>query len=282
MIGKTTTGQRWIVGSLLCGALGVSACAPARPPVTTFSQTVVYEPSPYTPVELQLAREELDRARLAMDLREYERARRLAEQALADAELAELRAASESTRQTARDLRLSIEALRTEAVRAYTATVALPLAAPIELQLATEELDRARLAFEMREYERAYRLAEQAQVYAQLAELRAESETSRRLARRLRLTSEDLRNEAGRISVVSLSPYPLAELQRAREELDRARLALNMREYERARRLTELALADAQLAELRATSESTRLAARDLRLSIEALRADAARLAALY
>ena len=71
----------------------------------------------YSPVELRLAREELDSARLALDTRDYERARRLAEQALADARVAEVRAESESTRQIARDLRLNSETLRDEAAR---------------------------------------------------------------------------------------------------------------------------------------------------------------------
>jgi DNA-binding CsgD family transcriptional regulator len=153
---------------------------------------------------------------------------------------------------------------------------------PVELRLATEELDRARLALDAREYERARRLAEQAAAYAQIAEARAESESSRRLARQLRLTSEDLRAEAGRASVVALTPYPPLELRLAREELDSARLALDAREYNRARLLADRALADAQTAEARAATESDRQAARDLRLSIETVRNDASRLAAVY
>jgi len=76
--------------------------------------------------------------------------------------------------------------------------------------------------------------------------------------------------------------YPPTELRLAREELDSARLALDVRDYERARRLAEQALADARVAEARAETESVRQAARDLRLTIETLRAEAARLAALY
>ena len=72
---------------------------------------------PYAPVELQMAREELDSARIALDVREYERARRLAEQALSDARLAEVRAGTLSTRESARDLRMSSEAVRDEALR---------------------------------------------------------------------------------------------------------------------------------------------------------------------
>src|SRR6266508_5756004 len=76
--------------------------------------------------------------------------------------------------------------------------------------------------------------------------------------------------------------YPPVELRLAREELANARLALEVRDYERARRLAEQGQADARLAEVRAETESARQAARDLRLSSETLRAEAARLAALY
>jgi hypothetical protein len=124
MMGKNTTAQRWIVGSLLYGALGVSACATAQPPVASLSraelavrQASESNASQYAPMELQSAREKLDEARLALGVREYERAHRLAEQALADARVAEVRAETESTRQTARDLRLSSGVLRDEAAR---------------------------------------------------------------------------------------------------------------------------------------------------------------------
>ena len=73
--------------------------------------------SPSAPIELRLARERLDEARLALDAREYERARRLAENGLADARVAEVRAVTESAQQTARDLYLSLETLRAEAAR---------------------------------------------------------------------------------------------------------------------------------------------------------------------
>jgi hypothetical protein len=76
--------------------------------------------------------------------------------------------------------------------------------------------------------------------------------------------------------------YPPVELRLAREELANARLALEVRDYERARRLAEQARADARVAEARAETESARQAARDVRLSSETLRAEAARLAALY
>jgi len=159
---------------------------------------------PYAPVELQLAREELDSARTALDVREYERARRLAEQALSDARLAEARAETFSGRQAAHDLYLSSETLRNEAMRASTSTVYLPPYsspyAPTELRLAREELDSARAALDIREYNRARRLAEQALSDARLAEVRAGTLSTRESARDLRMSSEAVRDEALRLA----------------------------------------------------------------------------------
>ena len=124
MMRKSTVVQWWIAGPLLSGALGISACATAQPPVASLSraelavrQASESNASQYAPMELQSARERLDEARLALDAREYERAHRLADQALADASLAEARSETESMRQTARDLRLSSGELRDEAAR---------------------------------------------------------------------------------------------------------------------------------------------------------------------
>ncbi|MBI3247683.1 MAG: DUF4398 domain-containing protein [Deltaproteobacteria bacterium] len=156
----------------------------------------------YTPVELQLAREALANARLALDMREYERARRLAEQALADARVAEVRAGTESARQAARDLRLSSGVLRDEAARASATPMYLPPYIPRELGLARETLNSAKLALEVREYERARRLAEQALADARVAEVRAETESTRQTARDLRLSSEALRDEAVRLAAL--------------------------------------------------------------------------------
>lgn len=209
MMRKSIAAQRWIAVPLLSGALGVSACTTAQPPVASLSQAelAVHQASEsnasrYAPMELQSARKKLAEARLALNAREYERARRLAEQALADARLAEAQAEIESSRQTARDLRLSIEALRDEVARVSTATVYLPPSAPIELRLARERLAEARLALDAREYERAYRLAEQALVDARVAETQAETESIRQTARDLRLSSGVLRDEAARLAAL--------------------------------------------------------------------------------
>jgi hypothetical protein len=209
MMKNSTAVQRWIAGSLLYGAVGVSACATAQPPVASLSraelavrQASASNASQYAPMEVQSAREKLDEARAALGVREYERARRLAEQALADARVAEARAEAESSRQTARDLRLTIEALRDEVARASTTVVYLPPSAPLELRLAGERLDEARAALGVREYERARRLAEQALADARVAEVRAETEGTRQTARDLRLSSEVLRDEATRLAAL--------------------------------------------------------------------------------
>lgn len=207
MMRKSTAVHCWIAGPLLSGVLGVSACATAQPPVVSLSraesavrQADESNAAQYAPMELQSAREKLDEARLAIAAQEYERAQRLSEQALADARVAEARAEVESSRQTARDLRLTIEALRDEAARASTATVYPPPSAPIELRLAREKLDEAQLAIHTREYERARVLAEQALEDARLAEVRAETESARHAARDLRLSLESLHAEAARLA----------------------------------------------------------------------------------
>ncbi len=159
---------------------------------------------PYAPVELRLAQNELDSARTALDVREYERARRLAEQALSDARVAEARAETFSARQTAHDLYLGSATLRDEAMRASASIVYLPPYsspfAPTELRLAREELDSARTALDVREYNRARRLAEQALSDARVAEVRAGTLSTRESARDLRISSEAVRDEALRMA----------------------------------------------------------------------------------
>ena len=71
----------------------------------------------YSPLELRMAMDKLDEAKRAMAKEEYIKARRLAEEALVDAQLAEAKAASEDARRTASDVRQSLETLRREAER---------------------------------------------------------------------------------------------------------------------------------------------------------------------
>jgi hypothetical protein len=74
----------------------------------------------------------------------------------------------------------------------------MPAVASLELRLAREKLERAKTALADEEYDQARRLAEQAQVDAQLAEAKADSEAARASAAELEQTINTLRNEAER------------------------------------------------------------------------------------
>jgi chromosome segregation ATPase len=119
MIGKKTAIQLL----LLCGAMGLSSCA-GKPPAATVSQVsqaelAVQQASQskapdYASVELYTAREQLAGAQDALHKKQYTEARRWAERALVNAQLAEAKADAEQTRRAAAELRQSIEALRRE------------------------------------------------------------------------------------------------------------------------------------------------------------------------
>jgi len=119
MLGKSRTVYRWVAEFLLCGVSMMSACTAARPLVVARShaEEIVPQASPSAPAELQGAREELDRARHALNAYEYESACRLAEQASTDAQVAEARAGTENSRWIAGDVRLSSEAVQAVATR---------------------------------------------------------------------------------------------------------------------------------------------------------------------
>jgi hypothetical protein len=109
---------------LLCGAMGLSSCA-GKPPAATVSQVsqaelAVQQASKskapeYASLELHTAREQFASAQEAMHKKDYTQARRLAERALVNAQLAETKAEAEQARRAAAELRQSIEALRREA-----------------------------------------------------------------------------------------------------------------------------------------------------------------------
>jgi hypothetical protein len=117
--------QPWLASFAIACLVGLSACASAPRPTGTLSQAehAVREAErskapQYADLELQMAREDLDHAKRAMELREYVTARRMAERALVEAQLAEDKAMAASTREAADDLRESIELLRDEIARA--------------------------------------------------------------------------------------------------------------------------------------------------------------------
>lgn len=100
---------------------------------------------------------------------------------------------------TPREPALEIEKAELAITSANTSSA--PTNAPLELQLAREKMSLAKAALRDDEYARAQRFAEQAQVDAQLAEAKAESETARASARELEQTTDVLRQEAERGAV---------------------------------------------------------------------------------
>ena len=120
---------RWSGAVLLCGTFGLSGCAgkPPTPATAAVSQAelAVQQASSttapqYASLDLHKARQQLLDAQEAMRDKEYDEARRLAENALVNARLAEAKAEAEQTRQAAAALQQSIQALRQEAESAST------------------------------------------------------------------------------------------------------------------------------------------------------------------
>jgi hypothetical protein len=117
---------------ILIGAgmlLGLAACASGPAPDAEMAaaelaldQAEDADAAARAPAPYALARDKLERARAAMADGENVEARRLAEQALADAQLAQAAARSEIARQNATELRQSIETLREELARRDPAT----------------------------------------------------------------------------------------------------------------------------------------------------------------
>lgn len=108
------------VAAVLIGA----GCSSVQPPTGTVSQAQLAireadqsKASQHAPLELRKAREKLADAEKAMRNEEYVKARRLSEQALVDARLAEVKAESEIARQNAAELQKTIKSLRAEVER---------------------------------------------------------------------------------------------------------------------------------------------------------------------
>lgn len=112
---------RWMQLPLCLGVTAFIGCSTVRPPdenvakaelaVREANQTKAQQ---YSPLELQLARDNLEKARRAMKDEDYVQARRLADKALVDAQLAETKASTEEAKRVANELRESLETLRRE------------------------------------------------------------------------------------------------------------------------------------------------------------------------
>jgi hypothetical protein len=105
-------------------ALAAAGCSAPRGPeqeiekaemaVRTATQTGVPESAA---LDMRLARDKLERAREALAEEDYERAKRLGEQASVDAQVAMAKSDSEAAREAAQELERSIQTLRDEAER---------------------------------------------------------------------------------------------------------------------------------------------------------------------
>ena len=116
------TGIGVILGVILMGGCASSKKAPvdrvakAEMAIDRARQS---EAQTYAPLELKLAEEKLETAKASMAEKEYDQVRRLAEEALLDAEVAEGKARSEKTKEIALDLRKSIKEIRREMDRLH-------------------------------------------------------------------------------------------------------------------------------------------------------------------
>ena len=73
--------------------------------------------SVHAPLELKIAADKLKQAKAAMELEEFDKAQRLADEATVDAQLAEARSRSEKSKKVAQEIRDNIETLRHEIER---------------------------------------------------------------------------------------------------------------------------------------------------------------------
>ena len=113
---------QWSTVLLVGGVIGLSGCSAGRPPTAELAQATLAvqeadksQAPQYAPADLHTARRELESAQQALRDKDYTKARRLAERALVNAQLAAAKAETEQTRQAAVALQRSIESLRQEA-----------------------------------------------------------------------------------------------------------------------------------------------------------------------
>ena len=102
----------------------LAACSSTKPPAekltrteAAISQAEQAGAEEYAPLEVREARKKLEKARELSEDEKYEEARRLAEQAEVDAELAEVKTLSEKAQNTVKQLRESIRLLQEEIQR---------------------------------------------------------------------------------------------------------------------------------------------------------------------
>ena len=114
---------QWVrpVGVIACAAVVMAGCASIPPPTeqmavskSALANAVSAGGSEYASLEMRAAQEKMERANRAMDKEDYENARWLAEQAQADARLAEKKAHSAKAQKAASVMQDDIRVLREE------------------------------------------------------------------------------------------------------------------------------------------------------------------------
>ena len=120
---KAIHGNQWqlTLGAIACAAAVIAGCAGTAPPKeqmavskSAIANAVSAGGSEFAPIEMKTAQDKMDRAQRAMDKEDYENARWLAEQAQADARLAEKKAQSAKAQKAAVVMQDDIRVLREE------------------------------------------------------------------------------------------------------------------------------------------------------------------------
>jgi hypothetical protein len=119
--------QGWFSVSVICALLGLTGCSAGRPPEAAVAQAdlavrqAAESKAPlYAPSEFRIAQEKAQGAQRAMSEEEYDLARRLAEQAVTDAQLAQARAGAADAQRNTEEVRRTMNALKSEANRPTT------------------------------------------------------------------------------------------------------------------------------------------------------------------
>lgn len=106
----------WLALSVAAALAGCSTAAPPRENVAAADLAVKRaldsRASESAPLDLRLAVDKLDRAKVAMSQKDYIRARRLAEEALVDAQVAEAKSGSDQARRAAVEAQQTLDNLR--------------------------------------------------------------------------------------------------------------------------------------------------------------------------
>ncbi|MCP9291235.1 DUF4398 domain-containing protein [Gracilimonas sediminicola] len=101
--------------------IAFSACASTKPPndkltqvEASIQQAEQVGAENYAPLEIREARKKLDKARELVSREKYGKAKRTADRAMVDAELAQMKSLSEKAQKAVRELRESIRVLQEE------------------------------------------------------------------------------------------------------------------------------------------------------------------------